>query len=125
MSKNAFKVGVAFPQTEIGADAGEIRAFAQGIEALGISHVVPYDHVIGADTKNRPDWNWPYTADTMFHEPVTLLSFLAGVTTRLRLAPGVIIMPQRQTVLFAKQAANLDVFCAGRLRLGLGVGWNV
>lgn len=118
------RVGVVFPQTEIAPDPAAIRDWAQAVEELGFAHLIAYDHVMGANTASRPDWNMPYTHDTPFHEPITLFSFLAGVTRTLELASGIIILPQRQAALFAKQAANADVFSGGRLRLGFGIGWN-
>jgi probable F420-dependent oxidoreductase len=118
------RVGVVFPQTEIAADPVVIRDWAQAVEGMGFDHTIAYDHVIGANTASRPDWKMPYTHDTPFHEPITLFSYLAGVTERLELASGIIILPQRQAVLFARQAANADVFSGGRLRLGFGIGWN-
>lgn len=124
VNKKPFRVGFTFPQTEIGTDAIGIRDFAQGVEELGYDYLVAYDHIVGADLSNRPDWDMPYHLDSMFHEPLTLFSYLAGVTSEIRLMPGVIILPQRQTVLFAKQAANTDVFCGGRLEVGVGLGWN-
>jgi len=124
MQRHSFTVGVVFPQIEIGTDPMEIRDFAQGIEALGFSHLVVYDHVIGADLANRPDWKMPYNVDSSFHEPLILLAYLAGFTKTLGLTTGVVILPQRQTVLFAKQASNVDIFTCGRLRLGVGIGWN-
>lgn len=124
MAHDGFRVGVVFPQIESGTDGSAIRDFAQAVEGLGFSHLLGYDHVIGANPASRPDWNMPYTHASLFHEPLMLFAFLAGVTTRLRFSTGVIILPQRQTVLVAKQAANLDVFSNGRLRLGVGLGWN-
>jgi probable F420-dependent oxidoreductase len=120
----AFRVGVSFPTTEIGVDAYVIRDFAQAVEDMGYSQIAAYDHVVGANTASRPDWSGPYNHLTPFHEPLVLLSYLAGLTKQVQLVTAVIIMPQRQTVLFAKQAANLDLYCRGRLRLGLGIGWN-
>jgi len=119
-----FRVGVVFPQTEIGEDPFVIRDFAQAVEGMGYSHLVAYDHVLGANTASRPEWQGPYTHQSMFHEPLTLFSYLAGLTTKLGLMSGVIILPQRQTALVAKQAANVDVFSRGRLQLGVGIGWN-
>lgn len=118
------KVGVVFPQTEIAADPAVIRDWAQAVEGMGFDHTIAYDHVMGANLASRPDWNMPYNHDTPFHEPITLFAFLAGVTKTLELASGIIILPQRQAALFAKQAANADVFSGGRLRLGFGIGWN-
>ena len=118
------ELGVVFPQTEIGADPAAIRDFAQAAEALGYSHLLIYDHVLGADP-DRPDpLPGPYTKEHSFHEPFVTLAFLAAVTTTLELAPAVIILPQRQTALVAKQAAQLDLLSGGRLRLGVGTGWN-
>jgi len=118
------RVGVAFPQIEIGADPVVIRDYAQAVEELGYQHILIYDHVLGAGTDTRPDWRGPYTYEHMFHEPFVLLSYLAAITQHVELATGVIILPQRQTALVAKQAAELDVLSGGRLRLGIGVGWN-
>jgi probable F420-dependent oxidoreductase len=112
-----------FPQTEIGTDATAIAAFIREIEALGFDGFVVYDHVLGADPA-RPGWSGPYTVETPFHEVFVLLGFAAALTTRLELSTGVLVLPQRQTALVAKQAAALDVLSAGRLRLGVGVGWN-
>ncbi|MBI1180796.1 MAG: TIGR03619 family F420-dependent LLM class oxidoreductase [Alphaproteobacteria bacterium] len=118
------RVGVVFPQTEIPPDPAAIRDWAQAVEGMGFDHLIAYDHVIGANTASRPGWNMPYTHDTPFHEPLTLFAYLAGVTTTLELASGIVILPQRQAALFAKQAANADVFSGGRIRLGFGIGWN-
>ena len=117
-------VGAVFPQTEIGSDAGSIREYAQAVEAMGYAYIVAYDHVLGASTASRPDWKGPYTTDSTFHEPFVLFSYLAGVTRAVGFATGIIILPQRQTALVAKQAACLDVLSNGRLRLGVGTGWN-
>lgn len=124
MAKPGIGVGVVFPQTEIGNDHVAMKDFAQAAESLGFSHIVAYDHVLGADLTNRPDWHMPYHLDSMFQEPMVLFSYLAGVTTTLRLSTGVIILPQRQTVLFGKQAATLDTVSGGRLRTVVGLGWN-
>ena len=118
------KLGVVFPQTEITADVGAVKAYAQTAEASGYDHLLIYDHVLGASIRNRPSFRGPYTSDSLFHEVFVLLGYLAGVTNRLELATGVLILPQRQTVLVAKQAAEIDVLSGGRLRLGVGVGWN-
>jgi probable F420-dependent oxidoreductase len=120
----AFRVGASFPTSEIGTDSYVIRDFAQAIEDLGYSHLAAYDHVVGANVASRPDWTGPYTHKTPFHEPLVLFGYLSGVTRRLGFFTAVIILPQRQTVLFAKQAANVDVFSRGRLRIGVGLGWN-
>ena len=119
-----FRIGVVFPQLEIESDAAAIRDFAQGVEAMGYTHLIGYDHVVGADTTNRPDWKMRYTHESTFHEPLTLFAYLAGLTKSLIPSTGVVVLPQRQTVLFGKQASNIDIFSGGRLRLGVGTGWN-
>jgi len=118
------RVGVVFPQTEIGADPYYIKDYGQTAEELGFSHILAYDHVIGANPASRPNWRAPYSHLDMFHEPMVLFAFLAGVTKTIEFCTGIIILPQRQTVLVAKQAAALDVLSGGRLRLGIGIGWN-
>ena len=116
--------GAVIPHHEIGDDAGAVRAFAQGAEALGCTHLLIYDHVVGVD-RNRPGgFEGPYDKDVGFREPMTVLAFLAGVTTTAHLVTAVIISPQRQTVLLAKQAAELAMVSGNRFRLGIGTGWN-
>lgn len=119
------RVGAVFPQTEIGNDPGVVRGWAEAVEGSGYTHVVAFDHVLGANP-DRPGWtaHRPYSHETPFHEVFVLLSFLAAWTQRLELATGILILPQRQTALVAKQAASLDVLSGGRLRLGVGLGWN-
>ena len=119
-----FRTGVVFPQTEIEADPIVIRDFVQAVEDIGFSHLVAYDHVIGASIDDRPDWSGPYTVKDPFHEPMTLFGYLAGQTRHLGLMTGVVILPQRQTVLFGKQAAQVDFLSGGRLEVGVGTGWN-
>jgi probable F420-dependent oxidoreductase len=118
------QIGVVFPQTEIGNDPSVIRDYAQTAEGLGFSHVLAYDHVLGANPQRPGGWSGPYTYLTPFHEVFVLFSYLAALTQKLGLAAGVLILPQRQTALVAKQAASLDVLSGGRLRLGVGLGWN-
>ncbi|MBT98095.1 MAG: LLM class F420-dependent oxidoreductase [Dehalococcoidia bacterium] len=118
------KTGVVFPQTEIGADPVAVRDYVQAVEALGYAHMMAYDHVLGADTSHYANWEGSYTAESMFHEPFVLFGYLAGVTTTLELVTAVLILSQRQTALVAKQAAEVDLLTGGRLRLGVGVGWN-
>jgi probable F420-dependent oxidoreductase len=119
------KFGAIFPTTEIGSDPVAIRDWAQAAEALGYDHVIAYDHVLGAEHRGRtPPLAGPYTERDAFHEPLTLFAYLAGVTRRLELVTGVLILPQRQTALVAKQAAEVDLLSGGRLRLGVGSGWN-
>lgn len=118
------RVGVTFPQTELGGDPGAVRAYAERVEELGYSHILVYDHVVGADTAVHTGWNGPYDVHTTFHEPFVMYGYLAAVTRSLELVTGVIILPQRQTTLVAKQAAEVDLLSGGRFRLGIGVGWN-
>ena len=118
------KFGVVFPQTEIGADPVAVRDYAQAAEALGYEHLLAYDHVVGANAASRPGWRGSYSHTDMFHEPFVLFGFLAGVTRTLGMVTGIVILGQRQTVLVAKQAAAVDVLSGGRLRLGIGTGWN-
>ncbi len=128
--RSSIQLGVTFPQTEIGADPGAVRAYAQAVEEMGFDYLLAYDHVLGADVSNRQDWNPvrggppTYNHTHLFHEPFVLFGFLAGITKRLHLATGVLIVGQRQTALVAKQAAEIDVLSGGRLRLGIGAGWN-
>ena len=118
------KTGVVFPQTEIGADPVAVRDYVQAVESLGYAHMMAYDHVLGADTNHHANWEGSYTSESMFHEPFVLFGYLAGVTTTLELVTAVLILSQRQTALVAKQAAEVDLLTGGRLRLGVGVGWN-
>jgi probable F420-dependent oxidoreductase len=118
------RIGVVFPQTEIGADAGAVRAYAEHAEGLGFTHLVAYDHVVGADPRVHVGWNGFYDLHSTFHEPLVTFGYLAAVTTSLELVTGIVILPQRQTVLVAKQAAEVDLLSGGRLRLGVGLGWN-
>ncbi|HEY6995312.1 MAG TPA: TIGR03619 family F420-dependent LLM class oxidoreductase, partial [Xanthobacteraceae bacterium] len=119
------KAGVVYPQIELGGDTGAVKAFAQAAEDLGYDHIVIYDHVLGAEHAGRePKLTGPYRETDPFHEPLVTYAYLAGITKKLELVTGVIILPQRQTALLAKQAADVDLFSDGRLRLGVGVGWN-
>jgi probable F420-dependent oxidoreductase len=118
------RLGVVFPQTEIGADPGGVRDYAQAVQELGFDHLLAYDHVLGADDARHPGLVGPYRAEHMFHEILVLFGYLASVAPELELVTGVVIAPQRQTALLAKQAAEIDVLTGGRFRLGLGIGWN-
>ncbi len=117
------RLGVVFPQTEIGPDPGAVREYAQATEELGYTHLLAYDHVLGASPRHRPEWRGYIDAD-QFHEIMVLFVYLAAVTTRLELVTGILVLPQRQTALVAKQAAEVDRLSGGRLRLGVGIGWN-
>ena len=123
MSKIA-NLGVIFPQTEIGTEASSIRDYAQAAEDLGYDYLLAFDHVLGANAASRPGWQGAYRHTDAFHEPFVLFGYLAAVTTSIELTTGVIILPQRQTALVAKQASTVDVLSGGRLRLGIGIGWN-
>jgi probable F420-dependent oxidoreductase len=117
------QIGVIYPQTELPTDPATVRAYVRTVEELGYRHVEIYDHVLGADPAVHAGWQGPYDVDTTFHEPLVFYGFLAAIT-QLELVTGIIIAPQRQTALLAKQAAEVDILSEGRLRLGIGVGWN-
>ncbi|HEX3791843.1 MAG TPA: LLM class F420-dependent oxidoreductase [Pseudonocardiaceae bacterium] len=117
------RIGVVFPQTEMGGAVAAVRGYGQGVEQLGYTHVLAYDHVIGADPVAHAPWTGPYNVDTTFHEPMVLFGYLAALTS-LELVTGIIILPQRQTVLAAKQAVEVDLLTDGRFRFGVGIGWN-
>jgi probable F420-dependent oxidoreductase len=117
------KLGVVFPQTEIGSDPKVVRRYAESVEAAGFDHLVVYDHVLGA-SPDRPGWSGPYTIADPFHEVMVLFGYLAAVTSRIELVTEVLVLPQRQTALVAKQAAEVDLLSGGRLRVGVGIGWN-
>ncbi len=117
-------IGVVFPQVEIGPDPVAIREYAQAVEAMGYTHILAFDHVLGANPDRPGGWKGPYTYRHSFHEPFVLFGFLAAATRRVELVTGILILPQRQTALVAKQAAAVDVLSGGRLRLGVAVGWN-
>ena len=118
------EIGAVIPHNEIGNDPGAIRAYAQGAEELGVTHLLIYDHVVGVD-RNRPGgFEGPYDSNVAFHEPMVLFGFLAACTSTVDLVTAILIAPQRQTVLIAKQAAEIAILSNNRLKLGLGVGWN-
>ncbi len=118
------KIGLVYPQTEFGSDPSAIRDYAQLAEELGFTHILAYDHVLGANPDRPGGWHGPYTFRHPFIEPVALFSYMAAFTSRIQFTTGIVILPQRQTALFAKQTASLDVLCKGRLRVGVGLGWN-
>jgi probable F420-dependent oxidoreductase len=117
------QIGVIYPQTELPTDVDTVRAYARRVEELGYRHVEIYDHILGADPAVYTGWRGVYDVDTTFHEPLVFYGFLAAIT-KLELVTGIIVAPQRQTALLAKQAAEVDILSEGRLRLGLGAGWN-
>lgn len=118
------KWGAVLPQLEIGTDPVAIRDYAQAVEGMGYDYLLAYEHVLGANPAAYPDQSFVYTHESLFHEPMVLFGYLAAVMQRLELVTGILILPQRPTVLVAKQAAEVDVLTGGRLRFGIGVGWN-
>jgi probable F420-dependent oxidoreductase len=122
-SSDAMRFGMVLPHYELGLGVQPIRDYARTVEQSGFQHVVSFDHILGADRSVRPDWRGRYDTSHQFHEPLVLFGFLAGITG-LEMFTGILVLPQRQTVLVAKQVAEIDVLSEGRLRLGVGVGWN-
>ena len=118
------KIGVVFPQIEFGNDVAAIRDYTQTAEALGYTHILAYDHILGANPDRSEPWQGPYTYKNPFHEPFLLFSYMAALTQTIEFVTGILILPQRETALVAKQAAELDVLSNGRFRLGIGNGWN-
>lgn len=119
------QTGAVFPQTEIGSNPSDVSRYGQAVEEMGFDYLLAYEHVIGANPDRPGGWEGrPYDYNSLFYEPFVLFGYLAALTQRLQFATGILILPQRQTVLVAKQAATLDVLSTGRLRLGIGVGWN-
>jgi len=117
------ELGALLPLGDIGGDPGVVREYALAAEEIGYDFLEAPDHVLGVNAASRPGWD-RNTNDDLFHDPFVLFGYLAGSTTKLGFSTGVLILPQRQTALVAKQAACLDVLCGGRFRLGIGVGWN-
>ena len=120
------RIGVSLPQREpgLGRDISAITEYARAAEAMGYDHIRTGEHVLGANAASRPGWQGPYTHNDLWHEPFVLFGYLAGLTKTLEFVTSIVILPQRQTALVAKQAAALDLVSGGRLRLGIGVGWN-
>ena len=116
-------LGVVFPQTELGGDVGAVRAYVDAVSGLGFGHLAIYDHVVGADPEVHKGWSFAYDVHTTFHEPLVLFGYIAAISS-LELVSNILILPQRQTVLVAKQAAEVDILTRGRFRLGVGIGWN-
>jgi probable F420-dependent oxidoreductase len=121
---NTLIPGIVLPQTEIGNDPVVLRDFAQMAEGMGYRYLLAYDHVLGANPDRPGGWRGPYTHLTSFHEPFVLFAYLAALTQSLEFVTGILILPQRQTALVAKQVAELDILSGGRQRLGVGIGWN-
>ena len=118
------KIGVVYPQTELRGDPEAVHAIGVAVESLGYDHLLAYDHVLGATHDREPKLTGPYTELHPFHDPFVMFAYLAGITQRIELTTGILILPQRQTALVAKQAADLDLLSHERLRLGVGIGWN-
>lgn len=116
--------GVVLPHNEIGRDPGAMKAFVQGAEALGAKQLLIYDHVLGADRSRPGGFKGPYDKDVAFHEPLTTFAYIAGVTETIELVTTILILPQRQTALVAKQVAEIAMLSNNRFRLGIGTGWN-
>lgn len=116
------QVGVVLPSYEIPSDPVTLARFAVTAERLGYAHLAVMDHVLGADLTYRPEWEGRATL-VDFHEPFTLFGYVAALTQRIQFVTDVLVLPQRQTVLVAKQAAEIDLLSQGRLRLGVGIGW--
>ena len=118
------ELGVIFPQTDIGADVGGVRAYLEAVRDMGFRHVAAFDHVLGADRAAHAGFSGPYDTESLFHEPLALFAYMAGVAPELAPITDVIILPQRQAAMVAKQAAEVDVLTGGKLILGVGIGWN-
>jgi len=119
------KVGVSYPTREVAGDPDKIRKFIRAAEDIGFEHMMAYDHVLKTPHEGRePKLTGPYTEKDSFHDPFVLFGFAAGVTDKLEFVTGVMVLPQRQTVLLAQQAADVDLLSRERLRLGVGIGWN-
>src|ERR1700733_1254386 len=119
------RIGAVYPQIELGGDPAAVRQIGTGIEELGFDHLLAYEHVLGAVHAGRtPPLTGPYSEHDPFHDPLVMFAYLAGITSRIQFATGILVLPQRQTALVARQAADVDLLSGGRLRLGVGVGWN-
>jgi probable F420-dependent oxidoreductase len=118
------KVGVIYPQTELKGDPAAVHRIGVAAEELGYHHLLVYDHVLGATHDRSPELTGPYTEKEPFHDPLVMFAYLAGITRRIEFVTGILILPQRQTALVARQAADLDLLSQQRLRLGIGIGWN-
>src|SRR6266850_4572298 len=119
------QIGVVYPQIELGGDPSAVGRIGKAVEDLGFDYLLAYDHVLGAVHADRtPPLTGPYTERDPFHDPFVMFAYLAGITERIGFATGILILPQRQTALVARQAADVDLLSGGRLRLGVGVGWN-
>jgi probable F420-dependent oxidoreductase len=118
------QLGISLPLIDVGGDPATVRDFAQAAEGLGYDHLGAPDHVLGVNVASRPDWGQRNTSKDFFHDPFVMFGFLSAATQRIGFSTQVMILPQRQTALVAKQAASLDVLSEGRFRFGIGIGWN-
>jgi probable F420-dependent oxidoreductase len=119
------EIGVAYPQIELRGDPVAVGDFGRAVEDLGFAHILSYDHVLGAVHADRtPPLTGPYTERDPFHDPFVMFGYLAGITKRISFATGILVLPQRPTALVARQAADVELLSGGRLRLGVGLGWN-
>ena len=119
------QIGAVYPQIELGGDPVAVRRIGKAVEDLGFDYLLAYDHVLGAVHANRArPLTGPYTEHDPFHDPFVMFAYLAGITERIGFATGILVLPQRQTALVARQAADVDLLSGGRLRLGVGIGWN-
>jgi probable F420-dependent oxidoreductase len=118
------RIGTTFLQSDLELDPIAMKDYVQAVEQMGFDHMLTYDHVLGASAEHRPGWNEFHSADDRFHEVFVMLGYLAAVTTKIEFATGILCLPQRQTALVAKQAAEVDILTGGRFRLGVGIGWN-
>jgi probable F420-dependent oxidoreductase len=123
--REQMKIGAIYPQTELGGDPTALHAIGMAVEELGYDYLLMFDHVAGAVRvgRNFPMLG-PYSDEDPFHDPLISFGYLAGITKRIGLATGILVLPQRQTLLVARQAADVDLLSGGRLRLGVGAGWN-
>jgi probable F420-dependent oxidoreductase len=121
----SMQIGAVYPQNELRGDPSAVRRIGKAVEDLGFDHLLAYDHVLGAVHADRtPPLTGPYTEHDPFHDPFVMFAYLAALTERIRFTTGILVLPQRQTALVARQAADLDLLSGGRLRMGVGVGWN-
>ena len=119
------EIGVAYPQNELRGDPAAVGEFGRAVEDLGFDHILSYDHVLGAVHAERtPALTGPYTERDPFHDPFVMFAYLAAITERISFTTGILILPQRPTALVARQATDVDLLSDGRLRLGVGIGWN-
>jgi probable F420-dependent oxidoreductase len=118
------RLGAVFPQNESGTDMAAIREYVEALETAGYDHLGIYDHVLGASPDRPGGWQGPYTSEHLFHEVMVFYGYLAAITSRVELVTSILVLPQRQTALVAKQAVEIDLLSGGRFRLGVGLGWN-